>query len=264
MTVHISSVLGAFLGSVLIALIGVKVAFLFNAASFLVSSIVVITIKNKLPPKTVAHNNYNNELKEGFRYIFSEKSLLYLVIIFTIVNFFSAPLMIMIPMIVKFTLNSTVTWAAIFEGVLSIGSLLMALVLSFKTLQGEAYKKLFCGMIFMGLSILFIGMTSKKYTMCLLFFTIGVCLSLVNAVAFSIFQNKVPDYMKGRFFAILTTASFATIPMAYMMNSFLTQYMSLRVILITNGALTALVSLWVLFVPKVSCNKGGEFINEEI
>ncbi len=264
MTVHISSVLGAFLGSVLIALIGVNFAFLFNAASFLVSSIVVLTIKNKLPTKKVSHNNYKNELKEGFRYLSSEKSLLYLVVIFTVVNFFSAPLMIMIPMIVKFTLNSTVTWTAIFEGVLSIGSLFMAIVLSFKTLQGETYKKLFCGMIFMGFSILFIGMTSEKYTMCLLFFTIGVCLSLVNAIAFSIFQKTVPDYMKGRFFAILTTASFATIPLAYMINSLFAQYMSLKLILIINGALTAVVSLWVLFIPKVSCNEGGEFINEKI
>lgn len=264
MTAHISSVLGTFLGSVIIAITGVKFAFLFNAISFLISLIIVCTIKNKLPSKAKIYNNYNNEFIEGFRYIYDDKSLLYLVMIFTIINFFSAPLIIMIPMIVKFSLHSTVTLAAIFEGVLSIGSLIMALILSFRASKGNEYNKLFWGLILMGLAIVSIGMTSGKYIMCLLFFIIGVCLSLVNAIAFSIFQHKVPEYMKGRFFAILTTASFATIPVAYMMNSFLTQWMSLSLILIIDGGLTTFVSLWVLFIPKASYRKGDEFINEEI
>lgn len=256
MTMHISSILGALAGGVFIAFFGAVFTFAFNSLSFLISMVIILFIKKNLNPKKEVTAGYKNEVKEGFQYIASEKGILWLLAVFTVFNFFASPLLLMIPMIVKFSLKLNVEWVAIFEAVLSVGSVLISLILGFYSIKNKFYFKIFIGMFFLGLSTLSIGLVANKYAISAFMFIVGAGLSFVNAAAFTIFQNKVPDYIKGRFFAILTTACYSVMPLAYIATAFLTQRYSLDFLLIVQGSASVIVAFLICFIPKVHMDKG--------
>lgn len=249
---QLSNVIGSTLGTVLIAAIGVIGAFVWNSASFLISFIFVLMIKTKLQPaQSDSESKYTDDLKEGFKYLFQNKPIFYLLIFFALLNFFAAPFLILIPMIVKFNLNESATWLAVFEVFFALGAVITSLVVSFKHKYHNIYALFFSAICVMGAILTAISFTSDKYLIAGLIFLNGCCLALTNAIAITLFQSIVPDEMKGRFFALLSTVCFAVMPVAFMLNGFITEIYSVNFSLMFNGLCSIVLSFVLLFIPKI-------------
>ncbi|QUH31223.1 MFS transporter [Vallitalea guaymasensis] len=252
MVLQVSNLLGAFLGGVVIYAVGIKGAFIFNALSFIVSLVIILFIHTNLSvKKSTMAKNFRQEFGQGFKYILSIKPLFALIIFFLIFNFFVSPIAIFIPLIVKFVINEQSNWLAILEGAVALGSVIITLLLSFRNdINEKMYKKIFISVLTMGISMSLIGLSTNRYIIALCLFITGCTLAHVNATAYGFFQKIVPDYLKGRFFAILTTMCFSIIPITYIINGALTNIVSVSTVVFYEGMLSVLAAFIIIFIPK--------------
>ncbi|HAT72633.1 MAG TPA: antiporter [Elusimicrobia bacterium] len=249
--VQLSNVIGSALGSVLMAVAGVAGAFAFNAAGYLASFAAVMGIKTGLRPEDRPESSFLREFREGLAYTFGNRPLLSLILSFAAFNFFVSPILILIPMIVKFTLKESVTWLAIFEAFFALGSAALAVGLSFKKKYSGIYGWLFASVGLVGLAFGGLYFTANKYAVCALLFAAGAALGGGNTIAITLFQATVPDAMKGRFFSVLTTLAYAVMPLAFMTNGLLAEKFSVGFCLALNAAAVLALSFVVLAIPRV-------------
>jgi DHA3 family macrolide efflux protein-like MFS transporter len=250
MVIQIANILGAASGAIFLATAGVIGAFLLNAASFLLSALFVLLIRTRLP-RAESNEGYGTNFKEGFSFLWSRKPILWLLAAFALLNFTAAPLALMIPMIVQFQLNDTVTTIALFEAFLAAGTGVLTFGLSFRRSYRNIYPLLFGSIFVMGAVMGGLSMTYYKPLICAQLLAIGMALALVDTVALSLFQHVVPSDMKGRFFALLTTTCFAVIPLSFLVNGLLSQLLTVSQLILLNGALTMLLAIPILFVPRI-------------
>lgn len=248
---QLSNVVGSALGSILLAAVGVAGAFLFNAGGYLASLAAVFTIRTPLLPEERTESSFIAEFKEGLVYIFNNRSIFSLILTFTVFNFFVAPILILIPMIVKFTLKESVTWLAVFETFFAMGSGLLAVALSFRKSYGRIYLWLFFSVLLMGAFFGGLYFTQSKFLICVLLFGAGAALGAGNAVVLTLFQATVPDHMKGRFFSVLTTLAYAVMPLAFMVNGMLAETYSVGFCIALNASAVLLLSFIVLVIPRL-------------
>lgn len=246
-----SNVIGSALGSVVMAAAGVAGAFLFNGLSFAASFAAVRGIRTPLVPGARTESSFTAEFREGLLYIFDNKPLLWLILSFAAFNFFVGPILILIPMIVKFTLNESVTWLAVFETFFALGSTVLAIGLSFKKSYGNIYHWFFGSLLAVGLCFGGLYFTAGKSAVCALLFGAGAALGAGNAVIITLFQATVPDAMKGRFFSVLTTLAYAVLPLTFMLNGMLAEKMSVNFCIALNASAVLALSFFALLLPRV-------------
>lgn len=255
--IEMSNILGALLGSIFIAVMGITGAFICNSFSFLLSFIIVFLIKTSLVSEPNSED-YAGQLKEGFTYLSAQPAIFALLVVFALFNFIVAPLILSVPLIVKYILQEGVQWVALLEGCLAVGTVLGAVFLSFRNNYSNIYQSIFVSLFSGGIIITLIGLSTNKLVIGGLFFCAGLVAAYVNTISISIFQNVVPYELKGRFFSLLSTVCFAVLPLAYVLSGFLAQVYSVSLILFASGIGSALLSFAILKVPKVdSVNKAA-------
>jgi len=249
---QLSGVAGAALGSVLLAAAGVLGAFSLNAASFLLSFVFIFSIKTRLAPHPAGQSaDYAGELKAGLRYAASSGALTGLLCFFAAINFFLAPISLIIPMLVKYTLREGVAWLALFELFLALGAVAAALALSCKQHYKNVYGWLFCAGVAMSACFAGLGVTENKAALCGLIFLEGAALAAGNAVAMALFQHTVAPEMKGRFFALLFTVACAVVPLTFALTGLAAGFMKLSTIIFVCGGGGLAVSLALPLLPRI-------------
>ncbi len=249
---QLSSILGATLGSILLASAGVLGAFAFNALAFAASFAAVYSIKTKLAPHAGgAPADYTGELKAGLRYIFTDKPLLSLLCCFAAINFFAAPILLLMPMLVKFKLNAGATWLALFELFFALGAGLTGLAMSFKQNYKNVYGWLFTSVLALGIFLAGMAFADGRAVLGALFFASGATIAAGNAVALMLFQHTVPAELKGRFFAALTTISFAVMPATFAVTGILAGLLPLKTLICADSTGCVLISFALLAIPRV-------------
>ncbi len=249
MVIQFSNVLGAILGGVLIASIGIKGAILANSASFYIAIIFILFIKTKLSV-VFEKKSFFKDIKTGLGFITGNKPIYSLIICFAVFNFFGAPLVLYVPMIVQFILKETVKWVAYEELFMGLGSLITAFILSMKINPKRVYSSIFWGILILGFMNYSIGSTADKYLMLFLFTLVGSSFIVVNANALSLFQSEVPNEIKGRFFAALSAVCYAVIPLAFIVNGILTDTYPISFILKLNGIGAVILAFIIRLIPR--------------
>ncbi len=250
--VQLSNVLGAGLGTLCLAALDTIGAFTVNAVSFMLSFLFILRLPELPPALSIdAKPSYGRQLLEGFVYLRNTRPIFWLLLVFALVNFFIAPLFLFIPILVKFDFHADVQWVAIFEGSLALGAVLTAFTLSTVQMR-RVYLAIFLAVLMIGLSIVALAFCARPIWLILPLFSCGAGMAMVNASALGLFQRHVPQAVKGRFFALLTTVAYAVMPVSYILQGYLTHKVPVDRALMINGMLVVLLALGIPIIPKVS------------
>lgn len=239
--VAMSNVLGAALGGMALAALGTAGAFGFNGATFAVSLVFIASVKTSLVPEGGGPAGTRQSLGEIASWLGQHRTVLGMLIMFGVLNFFAAPLMISIPMMVRYAFDGSVSWVAILEASLALGTVTMAIVMSFAS-GGSTLSRIVAGVVTMGVSVILFALCARLWLALPLVFCAGCSLALVNAASMGFFQRTVPDMLKGRFFAILTAVAYSVMPLALALNGVLSQLYPVRKVLAADGAMLCLFS----------------------
>ncbi|WP_430613428.1 MFS transporter [Flavobacterium sp. JP2137] len=247
---QLAVVLGALLGSVLIHWIGIEGAFLCNALSYLLSLCFLLPIKTPLNPSG-KREAFEKQFREGFRFLRQNRPILSLLLLFSLLNLFFAPLLLLLPLLVKEILFEDISVLALCEAALAGGAVLMTVYLSFKKAQKKAYIKLFAANLLMGSGFLALGFSGQITPIMLLLMGIGMLLSFTNTLAMTLFQHAVPPEIKGRFFAVLYTVVYACLPVSYLAVGLLSDVISIAQLFWISGMGIAVLGLLFLTIPRL-------------
>jgi MFS family permease len=180
-----------------------------------------------------------------------------LLAVFAGLNFFAAPLLLIMPLIVKDVLHAQADWLAWLQLAFGFGSALVVLVFSFRKSFRQVYFIMCSSCFVMGVCLLGLAFSVEKIPVLLTLFVSGMAVAAVNALALSVFQETVPYELKGRFFSLLNTVCFAVLPLTFLLNGALAEMVRLPVLIMCNGLGTIVLSAIILFLPRLRDQVGG-------
>ena len=158
--------------------------------------------------------SYLDDLKAGFRYVWSWKGLFILSLMAALLNFLLAPTGSLNPLLVKDHFNGTVLQLGTFNSLFGIGVILGGLLLG---VWGGFKRKIvtsMMGILLLGIGILTQGfLPGDMFTLALVSAgLVGFSLPIANGSIGAIMQGSVAPDMQGRVFTLLSSFASAMAP----------------------------------------------------
>lgn len=217
---QISLFLGQGLGGLLYRLLGAPLLVLFNGFSFIFSGIseIFIRIPQKLPGETNESGKnisaFIKELTGGFNFIWKNKGLKNLVLLSAFINFFTMPIIVLLPFYIEDFLLLKEDWYGYILALYGAGTLAGYFSASLLKITGRS--KSFLIIILMMLeaagyaSLSFIH---HPFFSLVLAFVVGAMNGYVMVNILTIVQSFTPSIIRGRVFGFLTTLTGALSPL---------------------------------------------------
>jgi DHA3 family macrolide efflux protein-like MFS transporter len=206
----------------------------------------IIPLAIPRPPRTTLSLKPNvfKDMAQGFRYILSWRGLLFLFILFSLMNFFAAPIVSLMPLYVTEHLGGEVLrfgWMGTAMGIGTVaGGLLVGAWGGFK----RKIVTVFAGVIFECVAIIGLGfVTESVYIIAIaMMFIIGFGMAISNAPIGAILQSVVARDVQGRVFSLLGSVSAAMMPLGLAVTGPVANAIGIRpMFYITGGAILLLV-----------------------
>ncbi|MDD2960981.1 MAG: MFS transporter [Muribaculaceae bacterium] len=252
MITFLGQILGAAIGGMLVGLIGVYLTILLNSVSFILSAFSEVFINFEEVVKS-KREKYLTSMKEGWKYVYSNKLVKRVTIISVACNLFLPVIFIFIPIIIKTELGLDSIHYGFADAMIPIGSVVIALLLANIRLSIKPLMSLSIGIAGISLCYCAFSFLPSYYIILLALFLYGCFTNFINISVITYFVGTVDSNYRGRFFSILESFSYASISMAYALATLLSSYVTVSQSLIINGA-----CLGILFLISVLWNKKSQ------
>ncbi len=238
---NLARMIGPLLFGVLITIVDIEGCFLINALSFLPFLFVLFKIKERVKDKSDSKEGFFNNLKSGFKYIYTEKPVFYAMMTIFVFSFFILPYIGIMPYIVKNYLEDNPKTLSLTVGAIGLGSIIGAIIISFISRELFRVFKRFIvsGFLFSAcLSILAVSKNFWIFTISAFF--MGVLMVFFYASANSFLQMWSKEEVRGRVVGFFTTVYLGIYPVGTMLIGFMGEFFSLQKILLVNGIISFL------------------------
>lgn len=255
----ISSILGPVIGGIAFVAFNIETFILINSISFFISYILDLQIdfelyKNncidsKMKVKTSNIKiNYLIEIKEGFKYLIKERSIVDFIIIFIIVNFFiSFSVSIPLPIVLNNILMISEKYYGFIQSGIPIGMILGA-ILTRKIINKVNLNSLFqiVGVI-LSVNIILLSIPliiSENYSLGMKFLVIyyfivmiliGICISLIDIPFSYRLQTNIDEEYRGRVISLTMSLVKTVVPIAYLISGIIIDTINPYVIILAGG-----------------------------
>jgi MFS family permease len=253
MTTQISPILGPALGGTLIALLGFKGVFSVACVLLLLASLSVlfIRVKQEEQEDTVKHTPLS-DLKEGFQYARKNELIISVVVMALFLNFFfSGPIAIGMPVIVKDVFDGSAVSLATIQTSMGIGALVGAILLASWKLKKPG-KAVISGLIGLGLSFSVMGLSANIWMMAGLVALMAVLIQIINIPLITMLQQTTNKRMLGRMMSMFMTVSTGLTPISFIATSSLIAVgVSIQWIIVISGIVVTLIAVYNLKNKKI-------------
>lgn len=250
-SMQVTTFIGQAIGSGLYTLVGAPVVCIINGISYFYSCISksFIKIPQKFPEKKnnikQRFQSYKVDLIEGFQYIWKNKGLRVLIYVAAITNFFTTPILPLLPFYVEDYLKIGAEWYGVFLGMTGIGALFGYAFAGIAKLQPKARGNLM--MIFIILMSAGYGILGfvKVPVIALGLSFLGGFMGGFIAVNISVtLQITTPTEIRGRVMALLTTLVGSLMPIGMGIGGYIGDLLDKNIPLIyaSCGAIMAILT----------------------
>lgn len=216
-------IIGPILAGFTIAVTGLSVCFLINAISFLagIASLLLIPHQNSASIATNAHSSMLDGLREGVRYVASERQVSLVMVLVAVVSLFGIPFVPMLPIFADGVLKVGPEGLGLLAGASGVGSLLAALLVAW---QRDIHKKgrlmVAAGLLFAGCLFLFAHTDDYQAALLALLFT-GAGMVCFLAMISCHLQHNCPEILRGRVMGVYTLVLIGMAPFGHALMGFL-------------------------------------------
>ncbi len=264
-SMNFTHVLGAAVGGLLIAALGIGAVFLINGISFILSAMSEFFID--IPPLKKAEagkdeNTFLADLKFGIKYLYQEKTIFSLFSVAVLLNFICAgTMMVGLPYLFKEVLMVNSKLYGFAQAIFPAGALIGALVTNFLPEIKKFYRTFVIMCSIQGILFIFIGIPLfpsilaaypgiNIYLILLIFLLIaGIANAVINIPISVLLQRLIPDNLRGRVFGLLSSLSQGLVPLSMALVGFLLDYSPPYYLFIGTGVSTLVL---VIIMTKIS------------
>lgn len=211
---QIVSFLGQGLGGLLFRLLGMPLITLVNGVTYIFSAISewFITIPQNIPER---ESNWQDEAKalkedfiQGFRFVWDRPGLKVLVLSSAFMNFFTMPIITLLPFYVEDFLGLTTDWYGYLLAVFAVGVLAGSLLAGFIPLKATDRPKVLIALLFFNSAAMGgLGFTVEIVSALALALLVGASIGFNSVHMSTLMQLTTPSEMRGRVFGLMSTLS---------------------------------------------------------
>ncbi len=248
-SLQIVNIVGPTIGGLLIAFIGIYPVFIINGISYLFSAFTELFINFK-QEKIKEKRPFLKEFMEGFKFIYSQKIIFYLMIMSAVIGFFLAPMNILIAKRIKYFFNLGALELGYVTSAISLGMILGTFVISIVSPK-KKFLPIVCGITTIGFMFSIVGYLSNFLEFLMGFFIIGFFASIVTILGEVVLQTMTPDEKRGRVFSISNTFDSVFEPVSLSAIGTLTSIFSTSTIFLISGIVIFLTGVSTFFVSQI-------------
>jgi len=253
MSNNLSGIIGPALGGALVALFGAGTVMFLDALSFFVSVIAIFLVRVKVEQvfPSEERKRFLQELLDGLNFIRKESGILGLVVLISILNFFVAPVGVLIPLMVKKILRMGAEGFGVLGSSISVGMVLGSLFLG---MFGGVRRKgtfIMIGIVVAGSFLALFGVSESFWTSIFLLGGCGFGVSFANILVPVVFQSRIPHEKQGRVFGTLGTISGGLRPISLALVGVMGGLLHVQMIVFLSGVLVALGGLTGFLIPGI-------------
>lgn len=219
-SLQLSTFLGQGLGGVLFRLLGAPVLILFNGLSYLFAAFCELFMKipQSIPEKS---NNWReqslkikHDISTGFKYVWQNRGLKNLVLLFSLINFITVPVIILLPFYVEDHLKVSIDWYGFLLAAYGVGSLIGYAFAGIIKVDGKSRSAwVLLSIIFQGVGFAVFGLINSPLIAILLGALAGMINGFIGINVVTMLQITTPSDLRGRVFGFLTSISGAMAPL---------------------------------------------------
>lgn len=253
------SVAGGIAGGLIVTFLGVGGAFLFDAASFLVSAIGAALIRTDTRPAVKRPSadgsplrDWAKELSAGVKTLCRLRLLLWMSLVAMSMNFLLAPVNIILPVLVKQQRGLPPWFLGGLESSGGLGTILGALLLGRVCRKFAADKVTIFGLVLIGVGIMGMGWVPTVALPMLMMLLLGIGMSLCNIPLATAMALCVPDAYRSRLSSIRFFLNRCAMPLGMALAGGLISNFGLMATLIAVGGGIVVLSPMLLALPLFS------------
>lgn len=251
----LSPIFGAAIGGTLIAISGFQGVFTVAFVMLLIASIIIMLIRVKHETIEEAKTPWE-DLKEGFHYVKNNEFIISIVFLALVLNFFfTGPIAMGLPIIVKDVFLGNSINLAIIESAMGIGALIGVIVLVSISIKNSGVRLI---LMVVGVGILYMGLgfSNNFYITVGLVVMMSFLLQLVNIPIITALQRTTDKKMLGRTMSLFMLVSTGLIPISFLVTSTLISIgVGIQTIMIGGGAIVTIFAYYNLRNKSITTMK---------
>ncbi|SDC52016.1 MFS transporter [Shouchella lonarensis] len=213
-----SKLLGPLLGAVFLELLGVKGVLILNLVTYSVAVISILMVKmSKAKPESTQNLNFIQEMRDGFKYLFGLRGLVWLLVFFMCVNLSVGTLESLVtPLVLGFSNSQSLGYIMSASGVGMLGG---SMLISFwgGPKKGKINMIVIFGVI-QGLLVVWVGLLPNLWSIGFALFGAMFCGSVMAGCSQALWIATVSPDIQGRVFAIRGSVAWSTLPLAFVIT----------------------------------------------
>jgi MFS family permease len=201
---NVGRIIGPALGGIVIAALGVGVAYFINALTF-VAALTALTMlrTDELQPRKMARKQHLLlQVREGLSYARRTPTILFLLIATAFIGMFGQNFTTMVPLISTYLVHADAAAFGVLNSCLGTGSFLAALIMT--TRGAPSTRRILLAGICFGVVLVAISFSSVLAISGLLFVAVGASAVTFSASVNTLLQLRAPPEMRGRLVSMIS------------------------------------------------------------
>ncbi|MBI2955247.1 MAG: MFS transporter [Chloroflexi bacterium] len=246
-TLAITRIIGPSLAGILISLVGVAGCFYINGISFL--AVLWTLHAMEIPPwkKSPDGVSVRQSLVEGFEYIRSRSTIMWLVVIALVPMFFGQPYITMLTVFARDVLDIGSVGLGVLTSASAFGAIIGALMLASLKSSAPWGAIMLLGMTAFGLLLIVFSYSTWPAISVLLLIAIGIVSASYNSSNNTLLQLNVPDEFRGRVLSTMFTSR-GMVPLGTAMAGILAALFGIEAAVASMGAVIVLLGIVITIV----------------
>ena len=237
----------------LISIIGIKGAIVIDIITFFIASVLIFFVEYKETFENIKeYGNFINVSKDGFKFIFSSKIIIVILLVTFLGNLFASPIdSLSIAYFGDFFIDTTVY--PVFMSSIAIGGVLGTFFLTKIKNKFCMNQLLALGFVFGGVGAMLL-IYKNIFIVILAGFLYGLSNGFVSIMNGVLLQVNTPKEMMGRVFSAFRCISFSSGPIGIMCVGYIGEYFELNKIFFSLGLMLIITAIVSLIYTKNSAN----------
>lgn len=217
-----SALLGQAAGGVLYQILGPALLYLIDGASYLYAALCASLIREPARPAGVAGarpaaahplRQFLRETAEGFRFLWKQTGLRDFIVIASVNNFLSMPILVLAPFYVDLYLKADDRWYGFLMAAVGAGQMAGFVLAGALRLGGPARRRWIVASMLVAPALFgVVGLVRDPFVALAGVLLVGLGLGIINVYFMSMLQMATPREVRGRVMSVVTTLSGGLMP----------------------------------------------------
>ncbi|MCD6142370.1 hypothetical protein DRJ23_04715 [Candidatus Acetothermia bacterium] len=246
-----AGIAGPAIGGVLVGFCGSGATMWIDAATFLLAGVSLLFASFPSPHSALPAGirPMIADIGEGIRFIFRRHTLLYIIFLFGVVNFFLAPMNVLLPVMAKDVLHAGAKGFGLLATAISVGMLVGGLLTASVKRVSRPGLGIIWGVVTIGGALLLFSLSRHMILSMGTLVIVGAAAALTNVLSVVIFQTHAPNEMQGRVFAADQAVSSSLEPIALATIGGLLTLFTAPLLILAGGVAVGIAGLSGYFIP---------------